>query len=230
MKYLSFFLLLTTLISCDLNLPETAFDESAAAVPMEELNVPQGFDFSTTRTVQLTVSAKDANGNTLRNIPFQIILPEGESLLELQSASTGSSGTTEIEVTVPNSADDILVKTAYLGLPAEKLVSIGASYEVDIVLGEENQEGFVGGDGDAQFFQGNTGNNENTTAQTESIGSRSVTTFTYMGTYSNTGKPNYLVTPNDVVSQDVLDVINASLPENQPVPTYHPVSSVLKFT
>jgi LruC domain-containing protein len=222
MKYLLFFLLLTSLISCDLDLPEEAFDESAAAVPMEELNIPQGFGFSTTRTVQLNVSARDANGITLRNVPFEVLLPDGESLLVLQTASTGTSGTAQLMVALPNAAADILVKTPYLGLPAEKLVSVGTSAAVDIVLGEENQEGFVGGGEDMQFLQGNSGSSTVAANPSEAVGSRGAVTFSYLGTYSNTGRPNYLVSPNDVVSQEVLEVINASLPENQPVPTYHP--------
>lgn len=222
MKYMLFFLLLTSLVSCDLDLPEEAFDESAAAVPMEELNIPQGFGFSTTRTVQLNVSARDANGNTLRNVPFEVLLPDGESLLVLQTASTGTSGTAQLMVALPNAAADILVKTPYLGLPAEKLVSVGTSAAVDIVLGEENQEGFVGGGEDMQFLQGNSGSSTVAANPSEAVGSRGAVTFSYLGTYSNTGRPNYLVSPNDVVSQEVLEVINASLPENQPVPTYHP--------
>jgi LruC domain-containing protein len=43
-----------------------------------------------------------------------------------------------------------------------------------------------------------------------------------LGSYNPNGKPGYLVTPDDMVGQNVLAVINASLPEGQPVPTYHP--------
>jgi Domain of unknown function (DUF4114)/Secretion system C-terminal sorting domain len=48
------------------------------------------------------------------------------------------------------------------------------------------------------------------------------TTFQYLGTFNSSGRPNYLVTPGDVVPADMMARINNSLPENYPVPTYHP--------
>jgi hypothetical protein len=48
------------------------------------------------------------------------------------------------------------------------------------------------------------------------------TTFTYSGTFNNKGKPNYLVSPNDVISNTFLKRIQSSLPDLYPVPQYHP--------
>ncbi|MBI1224911.1 MAG: LruC domain-containing protein [Bacteroidetes bacterium] len=221
MKYLGFFLILATLASCNLDLPEEAIDASAAAIPMEELYIPQGFDFSTTRLVKFTVSANDASGNRLKNVPFQIFLVDAETQLELQTASTGTNGTAELELNIPITTDKVLVKTPYLGLPSEKLVTVGTNTHVEIKLGEENREGFQGG-GEQLYLQGHTNNDNTMAASSQMVGSRSTLSFSYLGTYNSQGKPDYLVTPNDVVSQDVLDVINASLPEGQPVPSYHP--------
>jgi LruC domain-containing protein len=221
MKYLSLFLVLATLASCKLDLPEETIDPSAAAVPMEELSIPQGFDFSTTRKVKFSVAANDAKGQRLKNVPFQIFLLNAETQLELQTASTGTNGATELELNIPLAVDKILVKTPYLGLPAEKVVTLGTAKQVDIVLGDENREGFQGGD--QEYVQGNFGNGSTaSTASAAAVGDRSAVSFSYMGTYNSQGKPNYLLSPNDVVSQDLLDVINASLPEGQPVPSYHP--------
>lgn len=44
----------------------------------------------------------------------------------------------------------------------------------------------------------------------------------YMGTYNSKGVPNYLEPVNDPVDATLLNDLNASLPERQPVPTYHP--------
>ena len=43
-----------------------------------------------------------------------------------------------------------------------------------------------------------------------------------MGTYNSLGVPNYLEPVNDYVDGTLLNDLNASLPERQPVPTYHP--------
>jgi hypothetical protein len=47
-------------------------------------------------------------------------------------------------------------------------------------------------------------------------------TFNYLGTFKTDGTPNYLVQPSDVVPASLVSRINASVPENYPVPTYHP--------
>ena len=46
--------------------------------------------------------------------------------------------------------------------------------------------------------------------------------YNYLGTYNSQGKPNYLVSPGDVVSDAFLDNVDISLPESKPVPIYNP--------
>ncbi|WP_405567323.1 DUF4114 domain-containing protein [Polaribacter sp. Asnod6-C07] len=47
-------------------------------------------------------------------------------------------------------------------------------------------------------------------------------TYSYLGEYSNIGVPLYLESERDVVSNETLEMINKSLPENYPVPDYNP--------
>ncbi len=46
--------------------------------------------------------------------------------------------------------------------------------------------------------------------------------FATMGPWDVQGVPSYLVSPGDVISQSLLDQLDASLPESYPVPLYHP--------
>src|SRR4051812_8772691 len=46
--------------------------------------------------------------------------------------------------------------------------------------------------------------------------------FTYMGTFTGQGVPNYLVIPGDTIGQALMDRIASSLPETYPVPQYNP--------
>jgi hypothetical protein len=46
--------------------------------------------------------------------------------------------------------------------------------------------------------------------------------YQYFGTYSSQGKPNYLVTPNDVLTVPFRTRITNTLPELRPVPVYNP--------
>lgn len=46
--------------------------------------------------------------------------------------------------------------------------------------------------------------------------------FATMGPWDPQGVPSYLMSPGDVISQSLLDQLDASLPESYPVPLYHP--------
>ena len=46
--------------------------------------------------------------------------------------------------------------------------------------------------------------------------------FSYLGTFNSQGLPNYLETANQNVSNDFLSRISEAVPENMPVPDYHP--------
>ncbi len=48
------------------------------------------------------------------------------------------------------------------------------------------------------------------------------TIYNTLGTWSSNGVPNYLVSPNDVISADLLSRITASLPESKNILSHHP--------
>lgn len=58
--------------------------------------------------------------------------------------------------------------------------------------------------------------------------------YTTLGTWNSSGRPNYLLSPDANISAELINVVNASLPEERPVPTYNPqyitngVSSALR--
>jgi LruC domain-containing protein len=219
MKKFLFYLLLISFASCDLDLPENAANESSNAVPMSELNAPEGFNFGTTKTLKLKVSAVDAEGRVMKYVPFQVVLEEGGDPITLQAATTGEQGAAELLLNVPNSAQEIFVQTPFLGLPAEKSVSISGTNEAEIVLGDENKAEFNTNE-EGEFFKDN--GRHNPLPSEGAISERGSKEFTYMGSYNSTGKPNYLMPKNDQVSYDLLKIINASLPEGYPVPVAHP--------
>lgn len=217
-KYL-FYLLLASLASCDLDIPENAGNGVSEAIPMEELNAPEGFNFGTTKTLKLKVSAVDASGNVLQSVPFKVMLEEDGAPIELQTASTGEAGTAELLLNVPISAKEITINTPFLGLPSEKTVTISGTEEATVVLGDENKSEF-GSTEEGEFMTGN--DRHNPLPKAGAIAERGSKEFTYMGSYNSSGKPNYLMAQNDQVSYDVLKIINSSLPEGYPVPVAHP--------
>ncbi len=219
MKKHFFYLLLITLASCDLDIPEKAGNDVSDAIPMEELNAPEGFNFGTTKTLKLKVSAVDATGQVLKSVPFKVMLEDDGTAVELQTASTGESGFAELMLNVPNSTQEIMINTPFLGLPAEKIVSISGGEVVEVVLGEENKSEFNPSE-EGEFFKGN--DRQNPLPKEGAISERGGKEFSYMGSYSSTGKPNYLMPKNDQVGYDLLKIINSSLPEGYPVPVAHP--------
>ena len=50
----------------------------------------------------------------------------------------------------------------------------------------------------------------------------SAQSYTYLGTFNTVGRPDYLVSPSDVISAGLSTRITNSLPEYYPVPKYHP--------
>ena len=58
--------------------------------------------------------------------------------------------------------------------------------------------------------------------------------YTTLGTWNSSGRPNYLLSPDAAISAELINVVNASLPEEKPVPQYNPqyitngVSSALR--
>ncbi len=46
--------------------------------------------------------------------------------------------------------------------------------------------------------------------------------YQFIGTFNNDGKPNYLVSPSDIVSTTFKNGISATLPESRPIPIYFP--------
>lgn len=46
--------------------------------------------------------------------------------------------------------------------------------------------------------------------------------YNYLGIWDSKGVPTYLEPVNDVISPDLLQRIDISLPNNKPVPTYNP--------
>jgi LruC domain-containing protein len=186
---------------------------------MDEMSVPDFFTYKTSKALHLAVSAESANQNKLKKVPFKVAYSIGGEWKNSIEGSTGQSGSAELTINIPDAAQQLKVTTSYLGLPSEKIINLDGAEQLEIVLGEENREGLKGGVTGQQFLQKNKANKPQ---KTEEPAGRFASQFTYMGTYSSTGKPDYLDTPNDVVSQEFYDLINSSLPESQPVPTYHP--------
>lgn len=212
MPRILFLLLLLTMVACQpFEAPEDISD--TASKTMDQLTVPDGFTFQTQKEVDLTIRAVDNASVPLKNIPISIYMQLDPGLPAQLTGSgwIGSSGVLEMRVNVPTASCNLIVRTTYPGLPDIEVDPANAT-RLELVLGAGNQVK----DRSAHAVE------QPAAPVLHTDGARSRSTLEFMGSFDSQGVPNYLTSPGDVVHQDILNVVANSLPESQPVPTFHP--------
>lgn len=171
---------------------------------ISELVVQDSFDWSTSRDVVFRLGARNNESIPLPGVRIDVYLQleqlEDGSLAGdiLFSGVTGEDGNLEITAPLPAYMREVWVTTRYIGLPGETKVAI-AGDRVDFILG-----GVQALNVEKSVVQGNTWPN-----------------FSYLGTFNVNGTPNYLAGIEPISTEFLADV-NATFPEYQPVPAYHP--------
>lgn len=193
------------LASChkDTNLPNTNSGTT------KDLKIPEGFDFKTTHDVNLSVLVKNST-MTMSSVPVKVYLddpgPSEEPNLEARLIGTfasGDDGRIDVKFRLPSFMDTVFLRTDFVGL--ESLVAVP----------------IFGGTAVYHYGEG-TYSLPITFSTNPQAGQKSGLTYTYLGAYNSQGVPGYLTTPRDVITQDFLKDVNASLPENQRLPVSHP--------
>ena len=220
MKKTTHFALLLALLSfaaCRPFEPKTPNEVDVTQKTMEQLVVPDGFQYSTVTDRTLQISAVDNANNLMGHIPVLVLLRDADEATPddtLFLAQTDESGHFETKLTLGTTDKKLVVETPYPGLPASAIDLSAAGSTLSVVLGADNQADDRATN-PTEIPRGGITHGPAGMADDRS-------TYSYIGTYSNIGKPNYLTEQRDAVSQDILDLIANNLPESQPVPTYHP--------
>lgn len=202
MKKLAVFLLLTVIVSACIEKPMQNFEEQ------EEL--AQAFDFNTVSETQINVLLEDNSGSALKGVKVSLWSVElNEKKSEIFKGFTNSSGQLRSAINLPNDLNEVIVETNYIGIPNNVMVPVMAG-NVDFT--------YDNGVLTSHVIQDQVSTNR----IMESNFSTNNLTFNYVGSYNNQGVPDYLEPERDAISAVLLEYINASLPEKQPVPQYHP--------
>jgi LruC domain-containing protein len=167
---------------------------------MEQLVVPESFNWSTSRAAVFSITALDNQDNPLKNVKFSIHTADpamGGKLIV--SGVTNNSGNYVVNYQVPAYYTRLFITTDYLGLPN--------SMEVDLTEGGFNV-----------VFGGSSTPTKDAAVSIL----KSNTNFKYLGTFNSSGVPNYLEPVNDPITADFLADINNTLPERVTLPTTHP--------
>lgn len=213
MKSKFLFLIIFALIafSCQKVTKETKETVDPANIKdINELVVPANFEFKTTNEIGFSVQLLTNDDKPIKNVRVDIM--DGATDLNgkvLFSGSTDNFGVFSAKAEIPSYMKQVVVNTDYIGIPNDVLL--------DLVVPATSIT--LGGSAPSKI---QTIQSKYTTNNFVSLGK--ATDFSYrLGTWEPVnGKPNYLITPRDVVSSSFLANVNTSLPERRPVPIYNP--------
>lgn len=225
MKKIALCLLVMSVVSCrPFDVPTNGNVDQTGLVDVKEktmaqLVIPNGFTFATSKSVNVNIEARDNGGNVLINVAFDLYIKDRDSQdsVFLMTARTNEQGLFTSKLKLESTADRIIAVTNYIGLPSYQSSDVAGSSNVKLSFGTENTVR----DGIVQGIEPNSGGGSQTGGSGGGL-SPDATLFTYMGSMNSDGVPSYLLKKGDVVSQDILKTVNASLPEGRPVPQYNP--------
>lgn len=215
--FLTLGLFAMTIASCDIREP---FEDT----PINELkdgylgiNLPNGFNFATTKTVSLNLSAVSGDNSPIPHVTYRIFdgNPNREGQL-LQTIRLNEQGTAVTTLDIPSHLGEIWVTSSYIGVEPVAIVPVQGlhvTYRYDAAQPSILPDSF--------FDSDNSGAN----ARLAGIGPEIQT----LGSWDSNGKPSYLVEP-DKVSYQLIKNVNTSLPENMDVREHNPKILDDKYT
>ena len=167
-----------------------------------DLIISDNFDWSTSVESAFKVTILSNNEIPLNGVKVSVYtndpLEDGSLIV---SGVTDENGIYSIDYKVPAYYDSVFLQTEYVGVVSPGMVDI-SNGGFDIALG---------------------GNQQPISTKSISNTKSKNTNYVYLGNYDSNGIPtDYLEPVNDVITQDLLDDINNTLPEKSPLPVSHP--------
>ena len=178
----------------------------------------ENFEFKTTKEIKVSISTLNSKNQHMGGVPVQIYTQNpltSEGLLKENSrdflAFTGISstaGTLDFEIAPATSVDSLSILVNQIGFPSLKQVKIDSDYINVVVGGTSSQKT----------------NKSNVASKTTAVLPDPIKKSGYyvLGSWDNQGKPDYLLNPDDNITNDFLADVNASLPEYIKLPASHP--------
>lgn len=204
---LLFSLFISIATSCKREVSEDIVPPNNNGTNLQDLTIPNGFNYQTTRVNKVKIQVLDAQGNVYNNSIIYIMDNSFElGGRVLAKGFTDKDGVWETMVEVPLSLDYLVINTSAINVPQDVVVN---NYpEITVTLGGPN-------------FNPKTVTNP--VLGKGSFGKLPGKISTRLGTWNLTnGKPNYLQSVNDVVSNTFLNNVNAFLPSRVSLLTRYP--------
>ncbi len=174
---------------------------------INQLKVDPNFNWATTQTKAITISAKDNLDDPIEGVRFTLYTADPDSGgIYLVSGVTGNDGIWNSSASLPSSTDTVTVFNNFLGLIRQMKLPVTGN-------------GITGSFGGKPVVSPSLKSSESAST---GIKSTNAIKWVYMSTYSTIGVPNNLLATNDPVSQTLLKDLNAALPEYRNEVTAHP--------
>jgi len=188
----------------------------------KEINKDQkydNFDFKTTKQLKVTISTLNSENKPIGGVFIQIYTKNPlttEGLLKDNSSDflafkgiSSNTGILNCEIAPETYVDSLSILVNHIGFPSLKQIKID-SKDINIVVGGSNQP--------VNKSKG-TSKTTSTAALPDPV---KMSGYYVLGSWDTQGKPNYLLSKDDIIANDFLADINASLPEYFKLPDSHP--------
>ncbi|HMG08454.1 MAG TPA: hypothetical protein VK609_08080, partial [Mucilaginibacter sp.] len=198
-------------------------DNNVIKPPIEKI-APDGFNFTTSKEVALSVTLLSNNNQALKGVVVSVYNPANAEA-PIFKGVTDAAGKLQGKVTVPTYLTQLIIDPSYVGLMRNATAAINGT-STTVVIG--GAEGYAGDIIPEQVTVKTAG-----TVQTSGLHTTGLlgVDYSYPNGYSasnaftspsNLGRPAYLLSTGDVIDASLLSYINASLPEAKPLTTTHP--------
>lgn len=179
---------------------------------INQLQIPAGFSYDIEKNVSLQLNLKTNTDAPIPGVRVDILsgLPENGGKL-LYTGISNSAGQIAGNFKVQKSASQVVVATNFIGLPNNVVAGL-QSNSISMNLGGSNPNRmYNSASPKTQRFN-----------QFNGLRTGAVPGKTYLGNWDSQGVPSYLTGGRDPLNAPVLKRINSNLPDNRPVPVYHP--------
>jgi hypothetical protein len=95
---------------------------------MQDLKVPAGFNWSTTKTYNVEISLKSSDDQAVKNVAVKLMSDSYENKGDLLlKAGTDENGTFKTQITLPAGMKQVVLNSSYFGLPKDIIVDLTSS-------------------------------------------------------------------------------------------------------
>lgn len=185
---------------------------------MSELVVPDGFDYQTTREIDLNITLRSPQDEAIGFVPVYVYdKPAQIGGKVIFTALTNAQGVATGKMMVPAYLENVYINPNFVGLPID--LPMNTQGAITMTIGGSNPTPV--NRTAADFYPEMLTMPAGMSVQARVAQTRYVYKAGY-STGSNGGVPTNLISPRDIINNTMLEFINASLPEQKPVPVNHP--------